>query len=66
MTLIQDSEENLTIKSIVDGFNNTYNIASAIKKKLLKQLLIKTETFAANKHLEAQRRFTPTKRKINL
>ena len=32
MTLIQDSEENLTIKSIVDGFNNTYNIASAIKK----------------------------------
>ena len=65
MTLLQGSEENLTMKSIVDGLNNTYNIASAIKK-LLKQLLIKTETFAANKHFEAQRRLTSTKRKINL
>ena len=65
MTLLQGSEENLTMKSIVDGLNTTYNIASAIKK-LLKQLLIKTETFAANKHFEAQRRFTSTKRKIKL
>ena len=32
MKLLQDSEENLTMNSIVDGLNNTYNIASAIKK----------------------------------
>ena len=37
MTLLQDSEENLTMKSIVDGLNNTYNTARAIKKLLLKQ-----------------------------
>ena len=37
MTLLQDSEENLTMKSTVDGLNNTYNTASAIKKLLLKQ-----------------------------
>ena len=30
ITLLQDSKENLRIKSIVDGFNNTYNIGSAI------------------------------------
>ena len=30
ITLLQDSKENLTIKSIVDGLNNT--IGSAIKK----------------------------------
>ena len=46
ITLLQDSEDNLTIKSIVDGLNNTYNIGSAIKKKLLNQLLIK------QKHLQ--------------
>ena len=39
--MLQDGKENLTIKSIVDGLNNTYNIGSAILKKLLKQLLIK-------------------------
>ena len=32
-------------------------------KKLLKQLLIKTETFAVNKHFEAQRRLTSKKEK---
>ena len=61
MTLLQDSDENLTMKSIVDGLNNTYNTASAIKK-----IITKTETFTANKHFEAQRRFTSTTRKICL
>ena len=32
ITLFQDSKENLTIKSIVDGLNKSYNIGSAIKK----------------------------------
>ena len=64
ITLLQDSEDNLTIKSIVDGLNNTYNIGSAIKKtKIAEPIINKTETFAANKHFEAQRRFTSTKRK---
>ena len=40
IALLQDSKENLKIKSIVEGLNNTYNIGSAIKT-LLKKLLIK-------------------------
>ena len=65
MTLLQDSEKNLIMKSIVDGLNNTYNIASAIKK-IAEAIINKTETFAANKHFEAQRRFSSTARKISL
>ena len=45
ITLLQDSKENLKIKSIVEGLNNTYNIGSAMKT-LLKKLLIK------QKHLQ--------------
>ena len=66
IALLQDSKENLKIKSIVEGLNNTYNIGSAIKKNIAKEIINKTETFAANKHFEAQRRFTSTKRKKNL
>ena len=40
IALLQDSKENLKIKSIVKGLNNTYNIGSAITT-LLKKLLIK-------------------------
>ena len=64
IALLQDSKENLKIKSIVEGLNNTYNIGSAIKN-IAKEIINKTETFAANKHFEAQRRFTSTKRKKN-
>ena len=49
--------------SIVDGLNNTYNIGSAIKKIAEAIINKKIETFAANKHFEAQRRSTSTKRK---
>ena len=35
-------------------------------KKIAEAIINKTETFAANKHFEAQRRFTPKKRKKTL
>ena len=56
MTLLQDSEENLTMKSIVDGLNNTYNTASAIEKLFLKQKrLLQISTLKLKDGLRQQR-----------
>ena len=69
--MLQDSVDNLTIKSIVDGLSNTYNTGSAIKK-LLKQLLIKQKllqqisTLKLKDGLRQQREKKPVGSKLKL